>query len=105
MPTFLMFSRHSPENCPAFNERARKAQKELFSKLDELLKKHGGKRIGAWVVTSEHLAVGVFDIPSLEAFQKLSNEPEIVALGAFETTEYKVALSLEEVQQNLQQIQ
>ena len=105
MPTFLMISRHSPENCPGFNEKARRTYKELFDKLPELLKKHGCKMVGRWVVTSEHLAVGVFEVPSLEAFQKLGNEPEIMAMGAFNTTEYKAAVSLEEIQQMLQQIQ
>ena len=103
MPTILMFSRHSPENCPGFNEKAGKAQKELFGKLPELLKKHGGKLVGGWAVTSEHLAVGVFEIPSLEAFQKLGNEPEIAAMGAFNTDEYKVAVSFEEIQKMLRQ--
>jgi len=104
MPTFLMISRHSPENCPMFNEKARKLWLEYISKSDELFKKQGAKRIGAWTVPTEHLYVEVLEIPSLEAYQKLGMEPEILAFGAYETYEVKLAYSMEEVAQMLQQL-
>lgn len=88
MNTILTIYRHSLENCPGLNEKAGKAQKELFDKLPELLKKHGVKLIGGWSVTSEHSAVGVFEISSMEAFEKLGNEPEMDAMGAFNTNEF-----------------
>jgi hypothetical protein len=34
MPTFLMISRHSPENCPMFNEKTRKVMMECMDKID-----------------------------------------------------------------------
>ena len=49
MPTFLMISRHSPENCDAFNEEARKVTMELMGKLEGLVKKHGIKMLWVWV--------------------------------------------------------
>jgi len=97
MPTFLVISRHSPENCNTFNEKARKATLELMGKLDGLLKKHGVKRVGAWVVLGgEHLNFMVFEAPSLEAFQKFSMEPEVRALNAYNTNETKIAMTIEE---------
>lgn len=36
MPTFVLISRHSPENCPMFNEKARKVVLELAGKMDRL---------------------------------------------------------------------
>ena len=50
MPIFLLISRHSPENCPMFNEKARKVYMEYFSKLDGLLKKHGIKKLATCTV-------------------------------------------------------
>jgi len=61
------------------------------------------KMLGGWIVTTEHLAVYAFEAPSFEAFQKLGNEPEVLALSAFETYEIKPAISFEEAVQMIQQ--
>ncbi len=55
MSTFLLIHRSSPENSPVYNEKSRKMVLELVDKFEELLKKHGVKMIGGWVVPSEHL--------------------------------------------------
>ena len=41
--------------------------------------------------------------PSLEAFQKFSMEPEIIATSAYDTAEVKIAMSIEESMKMLQQ--
>jgi hypothetical protein len=86
-----------------FNEKARKVYMEYFSKLDGLSKKHGIKKLGGWTVYTEHLSVMVSEAPSLDAFQKLGMEPEVLALNAYETYEVKVALSAEEAMKMLKQ--
>ena len=101
MPTFLLVSKHSPENCPMFNEKAMKAYAEYMKKRDRLLKKHGIKMIGWWNVHLEHLIVSVLEMPNSEAFQKFSMEPEFMGLTAFATYELKMAVTLEEVQKML----
>jgi len=103
MPIFLVISRHSPENCPMFNEKARKVYIEYLSKLDGLMKKHGIKNLGGCGVPTEHLSVGMAEAPSLEAFQKLGMEPEILAMSAYETAEVKVAMGMEESMKMLKQ--
>ena len=103
MPTFLMISRHSPENCDMYNEKARKVTLELMGKIEGLLKKHGVKMVGGWIVPTEHLMFGVFEAPSLEAFQNFGMEPEIAAMNAYNTAEIKIAMSLEEAMAMLQQ--
>ena len=103
MPTFLLISRHSPENCPMFNEKARKVTLQLVNKMEGLLKKHGVKMVGLWQVPMEHLIFEVYEAPSLEAFQKLGNEPEIQAWSAYNTVEMKLAISTEEAMKMLQQ--
>ena len=60
--------------------------------------------IGAWGVPTEHMYVEVFEVSSLDALQKLGMEPEILAFGAYETYELKIAMSMEEAAQMLQQI-
>ena len=102
MPTFLEISRHSPENCPMFNEKVRKIMKEGFDKLEGILKKHGVKLVGGWTVTPEHLMFAVYEAPSLEAFYKLGMEwQEITGAGAYFTSEIKIATSFEEAMKML----
>jgi len=96
MPTFLIISRHSPENCPLNNEKMKAMTLELPGKLGGLEKKHGVKRVGAWTVIPEHLLVWVYEAPSSEALQKFSMEPELLKWMAFNTSEIKLAMSLEE---------
>jgi hypothetical protein len=103
MPTFLLISRHSPENCPMFNEKVRKVTLQLVTKMEELLKKHGVKMVGTWLVPTEHLMFEVYEAPSYEAFQKFGREPEILATMAYNTTEMKSAISAEEAAQMLLQ--
>jgi hypothetical protein len=97
MPTFMVILRHSPENCDWFNEKSKKATLKFMGKLDELLKKHGCKILGAW--TSEpagHESFYVFEAPSVEALQKFGMEPEVLATSAYRTMETKIVMSLEE---------
>jgi len=103
MPTFLLISRHSPENCPLFNEKKRKANLAYLDKFDAWSKKYGVKTVGVWSVPNEHLTFMVIEAPSLEAFQKVSMEPEAMAVGASETYEVKLALNMEEIVKMLRQ--
>lgn len=103
MPIFLGIIRHSPENCPLFNEKARKAYLEYFSKIEGIFKKHGIKNLGSWTVPNEHLTIGVVEAPSSEAFEKCGMEPEVLALSAYETYEVKSALNMEESVKMLRQ--
>jgi len=97
MPILIMFGRHHAENCPMFNEKTRKTIMKFAEKRGRLLKKHGIKELGSWTVMGEHLAVMVYEAPSLDAFEKFSMEPEFLAVNAFETVEVKLAVSNEEV--------
>lgn len=94
MPTQIVFMRFSPENDPMFNEKSRKALIEYMSKREALLKKHGVKSLGSWTVPGEHLTISVLE-GSLDAMNKLSMEPEYIALNAYSTIEMKVALEEE----------
>jgi hypothetical protein len=95
MPTFLMISRHSPENCGLYNEKAKKVFLAYMDKMDSWSKKYGIKVLASCSVPHEHLAVMVFEA-SFDAVQKLSMEPEAMAMGAYTTTEVKAALNREE---------
>jgi hypothetical protein len=96
MPTFLIISRHSPENCPINNEKMKKITLALPEKLGDLEKKHGIKRIGVWTVIPEHLTVWVYEAQSSENLQKFSMEPDMIKWMAWNTNEIKLAMSLEE---------
>ena len=96
MPTFIMISRHSVENCPMNNEKTKKLVLDVTSKLGELANKHGIKIVGSWTVIPEHLMIQVYEAPSLETFLKLQREPEIMKWIANNTTEIKLAMTAEE---------
>ena len=60
--------------------------------------------VGFWQVPLEHLIFEVYEAPSLEAFQKLGREPEILAWSAYNTVEMKLAISSEEAMKRLKQV-
>ncbi len=101
MTIILAISKHSPENCPKHNQKARDAVLNLAGKVDELHRKHGIKVIGNWVVTSEHTKFTVYDVPSVEAFQECGKEPAIAALRAFKSTKIKTAVDFKEALKEL----
>jgi hypothetical protein len=101
MPIFLLTLRHTPENCPMFNEKAKKAYVEFFEKQGGLLKKHGIKTLGGWNVHTEHLSISVLEAPSLDVFNKFGMEPEVLALSAYETYEIRLVQSMEEAMKML----
>jgi hypothetical protein len=102
MPTFLAISRHAPDKCPVYNETTKRVYEKWFSTVAENYRKHGVKLTGGWTVHGEHLNFWVVDAPSLEAFQALMMEPDILALSAIETMEFKIAMNTEEVVKMLQ---
>jgi hypothetical protein len=104
MPTFLLISKHTPENCPMFNPKTRKLMMDATDKMDGLMKKYGVKNLGSWTVPNEHLDIEVYEAPNLDAFMKLGMEPVIMALSAFLTYEIKVAMSSEEVGKMMKQM-
>ena len=103
MPTFLLISRHTPENCPMNNEKKRNANLAYFAKWDAWSKKYKVKMVGAWSVSNEHVTFLVIEAPNLEAFQKLRMEPEARAVAATETVETKMVVNKEEILKMLRQ--
>lgn len=96
MAIFLIISRHSPENCPLNNKEMKEITLQLPEKLGDLEKKHGIKRIGAWTVIPEHLTVWVYEAPSSERLLEFSMEETMVKWMSWNTSEIKLAMSLEE---------
>ncbi len=96
MPAIIVFQRHSVENCPMNNEKMKKMAIEIMDKMGALTKKHGIKMVGSWGVAPEHLNIIVYEAPNLDAFLKLQMEPEIMKWTAQNTTEIKVAMTIEE---------
>ena len=101
MPTFLLISRHAPESCWMFNEKTRQIHLNLLNKLESILKKYNIKMLGAWFVLPEHTLYEVFDAPSLDVFQKMAMEPEILQWSAFNTMEMKLVATVDDVKRFL----
>jgi len=86
-----------------FNEKTRQIHVNLLNKLESLLKKYNISLLGAWFVLPEHTLYEVFDAPSLDVFQKMAMEPEIVQWSAFNTMEIKMVTSVNDVMGLLKQ--
>ena len=97
MPTILTIARHTAESCPMLNEKGRKLVLDVATKLEALAKKNGIKVLGTWTDPQEHLVVNIFESPSLEAWQKLSMDPDLSAWNALNTTETKIGYGLQDV--------
>jgi hypothetical protein len=92
----MQISRHSPESCAMFHEEARNVMVTLMKKMDELLDNHGVKMVGSWTNAPNHTIYTVFDTPSIEAYMKLVNEPEMVIWLKFHRVREEIVTSLEE---------
>ncbi len=101
MATFIMISKHTPDNCAMYNQAAKKALMEWYA--NKSWSKHGVKLLGAWVVASEHVEYGVLEAPSVEALTEAAMEPDSMAVGAFRTSEIKIANDMGEIVTMLQQ--
>lgn len=95
--TFLQISKHTPDVCPMYNDKYKKATLDLIDKIEPLASKHGMKFVGSWNVHPEHLVYNVYEAPTMEAFQQFSMEPEMVTWNAFNTSEIKMAMGYKEV--------
>ena len=94
---FLQTSKHTPESCPMHNEKAKKVFADLMAKMGPLAKKHGIKLVGSWTSVPEHLIVNVFDAPNMEALMRFAMEPEVMSWLAYNTTETRPVMIIEEV--------
>jgi hypothetical protein len=97
MPTFLLISRHAPESCWMFNEKTRQITLDLINKFESIMEKYGIKRPGAWMDLLEQTLYEVFDAPSLEAFQSMGMELEILQWSSFNKMEIKMVANVEDV--------
>ena len=102
MPTFLLISRHAPESCWMFNEQTKQIHRDLLAKLESFGEKYHIRLLGAWFALPEHTLYEVFDAPSLEAFQKMAAEPEILRWSSFNTMEVKLVATVDDVKGLLQ---
>ena len=71
--------------------------------MEELAKKHGIKMVGMWNVHSEHKTVQVIEAPSFEAFMAMSMQPANMKFLNFETAEWKVVSTQEDMMQLMMQ--
>jgi hypothetical protein len=96
MPMFMMTSEHSIESCPMNNEKSKKVYAECMEKLGALSKKHGVKMVGGWASMPDHRMVMVYEVPSYEALQAFSMEPEIMKWMGINSNRVEAVMTLEE---------
>lgn len=96
MTVFMSISKHSPENCPAYNAKYRKTLVTLMEKMEELAKKHDVKILGSWVDHPQHTGYTIMEC-SFDALMEFSMEPEVMSQLPWSTIETKILNSIDEV--------
>ena len=86
-----------------FDAKSKQIHRNLLDTLESLLKKYQITLLGCWFDLPGHALYEVYDAPSLEAFQKMSMEPEIVQWSSFNTMEIKLVSTLDDVMTVLKQ--
>jgi hypothetical protein len=99
MTTIMVIAKHSPKDCPALSESAKKVALEFGMKSGELYKKHGFKKVAGWVSCTppEHIFMLVLDVPTIEAINEFLMEPAVAKwIAAQDKVEIKNAITTEE---------
>jgi hypothetical protein len=81
----MQVAKHSPEVCPAYNDKYRAVTLKWFESAEANCAKFGVKMIGFWTDHPNHLVFMLFDAPSMEAMIGLSMTPETMAMMAFQS--------------------
>jgi hypothetical protein len=92
----MQISKHSPENCPAFEAKYRAVAVNGLEKMESLAAKHKVKVVGGWTDHPGHTVYIVYDTPSMDNLMGFSMEPEMMAIMAFSTSETKLLITLKE---------
>jgi uncharacterized protein with GYD domain len=96
--TYIMqISRHSPESCPLFNEQTRRPTVTLLQRFEELLAKHGVKKINSFTDYPGHTIFNIYEAPNMEAFMGFSMEPEMMAWLGYHRVETKIVMDMDQV--------
>ncbi len=96
MVTFLVISKHAPEDCPLRNEKMKKLALEYLSLQKDLEKKYKVKKVGVWSDIPEHTLYMIYEAPTAEDFQKSLMEPVIMQTILNSVTQIKTVMSDEE---------
>jgi hypothetical protein len=85
----MRISKHSPDQCPAYNAKSRAIFLDVMKKDESLAAKHQVKIIGVWVDSPGHTAFSVYDTPNMENLMDYLTEPEMMSVESFQTSEIK----------------
>ncbi len=93
---YVALARHSPESCPASNAKVRERVEQATGKFEEVGRKHQVKLKSSHVKLVGHLAVFIFEAPSIEAVQNFLVEGGMVQ---WNDVELYPSVSMEEAMQ------
>ena len=93
----IKISRHSPEDCPGFNEKNKEIFLKAKGKGGSLAAKHKIKIVGSWVDMINHTAYSIYDVPRMEDLMDYLTEPEMMEVISFQTSELRLLKTGKEV--------
>jgi hypothetical protein len=93
----MQISRHSPDNCPAFNKESKKVMMAVMQLMDPLTAKHGIKVVGTWTDLGAHTIYNVYEAHSPDAYWAFLDEPELFGWLSFSKVENRVVIGPDEL--------
>lgn len=81
----MQVAKHSPEVCPAYDEKYKAVTLKWFESAEHLCAKFGIKMLGFWTDHPGHTVIMLYDTPSMDAFIGMTMQPEVVAMMAFQS--------------------
>jgi len=87
---------HSPESCPLGNPEKLEIMMDWLNNLDALVAKHGISVEGVWTDRWGHTSWVAYKTPTMEAFAKLSLEPDFMKRVTFNHIETRAVTSAKE---------
>jgi len=92
----LQIYSHSPESCPIGNPKNLQIMMDWLKKVDTIAAKHGLRVVGIWTDRWGHTSWATYETPTIEAFAKLSLEPDFMKRVTFNHIETRVVTSAKE---------
>ncbi len=98
---FLQIAKHSPDNCPVYNQKYTQMTKDWFNNVQQLGAKYGVKMTGFYNDHPAHTVYAFYEAPSSDAMMGFMMEPMNLQMLSWQTMDTKPVLSGEDVQKML----
>jgi len=97
----MQVARHTPETCPDYNEKYRKATVDWMENAPKIAEKYGVKIVGIWNDHADHTTYLVYDVPNMESFMGFAMDPLTMPMYSFQNISVRPVFGPQEMIQML----